>query len=217
MTRLSTSRAIRNLTSYQTIYQAREHSIPVNGSTGARLVPVGAWVLTQSHIIEAMSRWRAAARDMYFARFPESVDSMREYLTSSSIETETAILFIIEHENGELLGHLGLKDIAHLSAEVDSVMRNPDVRITRIMELALRTLINWSEEALGLTKLSLQVISYNTRALALYREVGFAIVDERPLFRTINQDRVRHQQVSASEANVDYTAVVMEMHLHSSL
>ena len=216
MTSLSMARAVRNLTSFQTIFQAREHSIPVNGSPVSRLVPVGAWVLTRSDIIEAMSRWRAAARDMYFARFPESVDSMREYLTSSSVETEKAILFIIEHVNGELLGHLGLKDIAHPSAEVDSVMRNPDVRIPGVMELALRTLISWSAEELGLTKLSLQVISYNTRALALYREVGFGIVDERPLFRTINQDRVRHQPVSASEANVDYTAIVMEIHLHSS-
>lgn len=202
------------MTSRQSIDDARDHAIEIPNFPEVRMTPVGPWIFTRSDIIQSMSTWRAHSRDMYFAQFPESAASMREYLLNNSVETSDAILLLIEDYQERLLGHLGLKNFTTKQAEIDSVMRNPKVRLPGLMKSALEGLIVWSQEEFGLDELSLRVISYNSKALALYREAGFRVVEELSLQRVSRSDFVEHHTVSLSDANVDYTCIVMRRTLN---
>lgn len=200
---------LRRLTGRVTIDDARMHSLELSEFANVRLTPVGPWILSQSDIVDSMTNWRAQFASNYFARFPPSTESMRAFLAKNKVESTDAILFIIEEENSRVLGHLGLKNVTPHAGEVDSVIKNPESRLPRVMECALDRLITWSQGELGVEELSLEVISHNERARSLYERLGFSVVEERALRRVTRGDFVEHESVSSAESNVPYTCIVM--------
>jgi len=217
MSDVSSGRQILNLTSLSQYEAAVFHSIKLPGHAEVSLVPIGPWIFAQPQVIREMTKWRANARTMFFAQFPESVATMSEYLSSTKIETTESVLFLIDGKQHGFLGHLGLKNISGESAEIDSVMRGSVTPTPQLMFSALYELILWSTETLHIRRLSLNVVSYNTRAIALYSRLGFECVGEIPLFRASDQDYVWHHQTESDRANVDYRCVVMEKRMKSTL
>lgn len=194
------------------IATARQYGLPVGGCDGITLIPVGAWIIADTALIRSMANWRARARDMFFARFPESAEGMRAYLEEVSLCREDVILFVIENDEHQPLGHIGLTGVNSQSAEIDSVMRNPDVvRPKGLMELTMRTLIEWATECLGVERLTLKVISGNSRAIRLYERVGFRQTSARRLRRRVEGDHTFHDEVDEAEANVEDLCIVMEL------
>ncbi len=181
------------------------------------LVPIGPWIFAKPQVIRAMTKWRTNARTMFFAQFPESVESMTEYLSSTKIQNTKSVLFLIDGEQEEFLGHLGLKNVSGEAAEIDSVMRNSRIRIPSLMSSALDELVRWSRETLHLGRLSLRVMSHNTRAIELYSRLGFQRVAEIPLLRVSERGCVSHHETESHRANVNYECVVMEKELKSPL
>lgn len=200
---------LRTLTGQVTIDEARMHSLELSEFANVRLTPVGPWILDQSDIVDSMTNWRAQFASNYFARFPPSTESMRAYLAKKKVSSTDAILFVIEEEDARILGHLGLKNVTPHVAEVDSVIKNPESRVPRVMECALDRLMTWSQSELGIEELSLEVISHNERARSLYERLGFSVVEERSLRRVTRGDFVEHQCVSPAESDVLYTCIVM--------
>jgi len=216
MSALNPESKILQLTSFAHYEDASRHAIALPWNAGGELVPIGPWIFTRPEIVRAMTKWRADSRTMFFAQFPESVQSMNEFLSTTKVRTGKSVLFLIEGEQHELLGHVGLKSICSGAAEIDLVMRNSNVQKPRLMRVALNELIRWSSRVLHIRRLSLSVVSYNTRAIELYSFLGFKCVAEIPLLRVNQNGIVSHHPTSPDTANVDYQCIVMERHLESS-
>lgn len=189
--------------------EALSASIKVTGAIEIQLLPVGEWILGDQQLVTLFTRWRAESRDMYFSQFPESVEGMRRYLIEKSIGSPSYILFVIEKNAGTPLGHIGLKLLTRSTAAVDSVMKAPECKIPGLMDLCLKTLIDFAGTELEIKELQLEVVSHNTRAIKLYTSNGFKQFAVFPLQRIVDGDRIEHLRVHSDHANVDYYGISM--------
>jgi len=123
---------------------------------------------------------REMSKEMYFSRFPASIDSLTRYLDKGPIEDPNQILFLIVDESKTLYGHVGLKldDIGNVY--VDNVLRVTG-RTPGIIGRALQEILAWGNKSLGILEYRLQVISSNHRAIALYQDLGFFLEESKSL------------------------------------
>lgn len=189
--------------------EAQKASLKLAGIGRFSLIPVGHWILNDSQLISELARWRSKNSEMFFSRFPESVDGMRKYLTTLSIEDPSYLLFVVFDDRGQALGHVGLKLVAPSVAEIDSVMKSPDCKILGLMDCCLKGLISFAVRVLNVKELQLEVISYNTRAIDLYLANGFEEFTKAPLHKIEDGDRIDHVKVEPAEANVDFFSLTM--------
>jgi len=145
---------------------------------------VGPWLLNYKPWLEQMMDTRELNREMYFSRFPPSINSLTRYLVKGPIENPNQILFLIFDQLGILHGHVGLKlDLAG-NFNFDNILRI-DRSSPGVMKMALQALLTWGNKILGISEYSLQVISTNKRAIAIYNELGFSL-QKRMNLRTEN-------------------------------
>ena len=189
--------------------QAWNVGIELPENPNLRLVPVGEWILGHEELIEAFADWRWNARDMFFARFPRSVDSMRDYLVNVSLKKSDVILFVICDQAGSPHGHIGLTHASRNSAEIDSVMRATDVRTPGMMQDALLALEAFARDEYEIGELTLKVVSTNDRAVRLYAESGYIARRSVALNLEVNGQYSKHAEVPDNESNVTYRSVEM--------
>jgi len=88
------------------------------------------------------------------------------------------MIFSIE---GGFRGHLGLDQVTSQTAEIDAVMLSPSAQGRGVAKASLTTLISWSRSCLELDTLTLDVISSNENAIAMYSRLGFEVSSLSPL------------------------------------
>ena len=83
-------------------------------------------------------------------------------------------IFAIEVD-GRHIGNLGLHKIdrTHRKADIGIVIGEPEYWSMGIGTEAMRVALRYGFDALGLNKISLDVLEYNTRAIRTYERVGF--------------------------------------------
>jgi UDP-4-amino-4,6-dideoxy-N-acetyl-beta-L-altrosamine N-acetyltransferase len=83
-------------------------------------------------------------------------------------------IFAIEVD-GRHLGNLGLHKIdrTHRKADIGIVIGEPEYWSKGIGTEAMRVALRYGFDALGLNKISLDVLEYNARAIRMYERVGF--------------------------------------------
>ena len=191
---------------------AVNESIQIVGEdAGVRLIPVGDWILGYSDLILTMCEWRQQSSRNFFARFPSSIGSMREYLLSHSIRQNETILFVIHSESDGFQGHLGLSSITKTSAEIDAVMLSPRLRGQGLFLRALFTLVNWARRHLNTTEFVLDVLSSNEAAIGLYSRLGFKIESLTPLKEVTEGSNIQLTDCSFSERDTDLWRISMVM------
>ncbi len=186
--------------------------LEISGDPLFFLVPVGYWIIENEVLIHLMTQWRTLNRDMYFSRFPETMESMKSYLINVSIKDKSTILFVIEDQDGTPYGHIGVKNVNGQDAEIDSVMRASDATVPRLMDRALTTLIAYCEVYLGIRRFTLEVISYNERAITFYTCNGFQVLERHSLFQIREGETMTHEKVLPEGANVDYFSLKLVRH-----
>ena len=193
---------------------ARHVGLPVGEEGSVSLVPVGPWILEDKELIADMAKWRFAARANYVAQFPYSPESMRRYLETVSIADPATLLFVIERDRSEVVGHVGLRRASDLAAEIDSVMRKPDGPPGWVRP-SLAALMAWSLALLGPTELTLRVMSGNERAIGMYRNLGFRAFKEVPLRQRWEGETLFLEEVTAGQL-ADYPQTSLHMRLRST-
>jgi len=190
-------------------------SIRVPGNPKIILVPIGSWILVNEELIKKFAHWRAASSSMYYSQFPESTESMRNYLTTHSVRNSSYLLFMIEGKDSEPLGHMGIKSLRSDYAEVDSVMKSPRQTARGLMDRCLTSLIDFAKNDLGVKELRLEVVSKNNRAIDLYLRNDFIETHRFPLQRVQIGESISHRKVNSEDANVDFFALTMSRKLDS--
>jgi RimJ/RimL family protein N-acetyltransferase len=163
-------------------------ALPVilNGHQVARLEPVTAIDREQYPLIDLLSRWRESAKESFPTQFQVTLEGTRNWLTEKVLNVPDRILYWIRGDSdGVRLGHLGLfhLDAVAKSIELDNVLRGVPRIAPGLMEAAVKTLLRWATEDLGLDDASLRVFADNTRAVRLYERCGFHVSREIPLVK----------------------------------
>ena len=88
---------------------------------------------------------------------------------------------MIYSEHAGFKGHIGLTQITEGAAEIDAVMLSPSAQWQGLGASSLAALILWGQETFGIDTLTLEVLSSNGPAIALYSKFGFEITDTSTL------------------------------------
>jgi RimJ/RimL family protein N-acetyltransferase len=140
----------------------------------------GIWLLSAHEWLEQMMNVRESNRQMYFSRFPPSIESLSKYLLEGPLGNENQILFLLLDQDENLQGHIGLKLAPGGNIEIDNVLRTSR-SYPGIMKIALDAIMRWGNNNLEIKKYSLKVISTNSRAINLYEELGFTLQERHSL------------------------------------
>ena len=193
---------------------AIENALVVKGTKGQKigsLVPVGSWILSDSAKIQAICDWRQNAMRFFLTQFDSTYDRTYNYLKNLSIAQDNRIFFLILDQDDQFIGHIGLSDIDGTTAEFDNLMRGSSGGDRQLIYYSKDSMLKWAFKALDLEHMSLQVISYNDRAISLYSKFGFKVTNKFPLRKSVKDGFTLHEAVEPNFANVSYTNYRMEV------
>ena len=92
-----------------------------------KLIPVGAWILSDREKIQKICDWRQKSMNMFLTQFESSYERTSAYLRDLSVGQENRIFFLIYGLDGEWVGHLGISGAGDTSFELDNVMKHLNV------------------------------------------------------------------------------------------
>jgi ribosomal protein S18 acetylase RimI-like enzyme len=147
------------------------------GSSHLYCKPVGSWIFENQDWLEQMMAARENSKEMYFARFPPSLKSLKEYLVKGPINNPNQILFVILDNEQQLFGHFGFKLGESKTIEVDNVLRIKNGH-AGALSVGIDRLMSFLVANHGCLEFSLKVLSTNNRAIRLYESLGFALDKE---------------------------------------
>ncbi len=173
------------------------------------LLPIGEWVLKEPHIIANIAEWRGRDMKNFLIQFVSTFDRTQKYLLETAIQQPNRLFFLITDGRGNLMGHLGLSHVKPNFAELDNLMRGKSGGPNNLMELAEKTLIRFAQAVLGITTITLKVLSFNFLAIAIHQRLGFEIEESQALKKILVGEEVHHEVVPRSESNVNYKCLVM--------
>jgi len=155
-----------------------------------RPVPTAAAHLDEEDI-RCLTDWRNRHVQSFLTEFTATTARTAVWLSEIVGPDDTRILFMVNDLHGRTLGYMGLGfiDWPRARGEADAVVRGSDAP-RGLMSTALRTLLAWAENQLGLHAFGVRVRSDNT-AVEFYRKLGFCDVRRVPLRRTVEGETVR--------------------------
>jgi RimJ/RimL family protein N-acetyltransferase len=194
------------------------YSIPILNDERA---PIGSLLAIDSrragdlNTVELLTRWRQQSMQFFLTQFQATVQRTSHWLSEIVLPDDTRLLFLVLDETGEPRGTLGVCGIGPNAAEIDNVNRGEHGGHRRLMYFALASLIDWLYRELGLQNIFLRVLSYNSKAIALYDSIGFQHAGSAPLLKRQTPDtliyEVADQHLVAHGEPVDFQLITMAL------
>ena len=178
-----------------------------------KLIPVGEWILYDKEKIDLIQSWRQKAMRMFLTHFESTFDKTLNYLKNFSIKQGTRIFFLIyDYDSEKFIGHMGISDVTEKKGELDNVMRGAKGGDPRFIYFSTITLLDWCFKNLGISQIDSRVLSYNSKAILLYKKVGFIIDAYKDLFKYEKEGDIFHDAVDKKKSNVAYKIINMSLH-----
>lgn len=139
-------------------------------------------------LIRALAKWRKRHERWFPSQFKVTVKGTKKWLKNLVIFVPDRILFMVETESGERVGHLGLNrfNFKNLTCEIDNVVRGNKL-LPGVMTKALERIIDWSFSELKIRTLYLRTFSDNERAVRFYKRAGFKELKKIPLKMVVKE------------------------------
>jgi RimJ/RimL family protein N-acetyltransferase len=148
--------------------------LPVGNPPSAMLRPVAtnAGKLNEADV-RLLTLWRNRFVRSFLHEFEATEERTRRWLTELVGSDETRILFMVDELSSRTLGYMGLAfiDWQTKSGEADAIVRGAEAA-PGLMTAAMRTMLDWAQNQLGLQTLGVRVRSDNS-ALDFYLRFGF--------------------------------------------
>ncbi|MDE6994387.1 MAG: GNAT family N-acetyltransferase [Lachnospiraceae bacterium] len=156
--------------------------------------------------VEMLNRWRKDNPTLSPSRFLITHERTEKWINSAIINNDKRILFLIQDLDGMFVGHMGFTNIIpeKNSAEVDMVVRGEKKLDPGLMGLALKSLIRWGKEYLGLKYIDLVVLPYNKHGIAFYQRCGFAKDGIIPLIKVEADEEISWIRCQEPVAEPEY-------------
>lgn len=175
------------------------------------LVAFGVDAVDDDHWIGLLSRWRQENIQAFPRIFHVTDAGTRTWALNQLIEREDRILFLVRSPGASsFVGHVGLSsfNFSTQSCEIDNIVRGERDAAPGLMSLAVRAMIHWAYDGLGVRSITLRVMHDNTHALAFYHRLGFVPCGLEPLFRVEEENAVEWRPCTAADT-VDQFYLVM--------
>jgi RimJ/RimL family protein N-acetyltransferase len=140
-------------------------------------------------IISLFAKWRKQHEMWFPAQFHVTIEGTAKWFQNALINVPDRLLFMIRVKE-DYIGHVGLfrYNSATRTCEIDNIVRgNP--AYPGIMADAIMNMMGWGRIYLGLQGYSLTTTSDNSRALKLYKQLGFVEIKRTPLIRNVTDER----------------------------
>lgn len=167
-------------------------SLPVGRPVAAVLRPVSTKAgQLNPEDVRLLTEWRNRFVGAFLNEFEANENRTAHWLTEMVGPDDTRILFMADNAEGTTFGYMGLAyiDWQNSYGEADAIVRGLEAP-AGLMSQGLRTMLEWAQVQLGLTRLGVRVRSDNT-ALEFYRKFGFDEVRRVNLRRTELSDGIR--------------------------
>ncbi|MCM3571052.1 GNAT family N-acetyltransferase [Neobacillus mesonae] len=165
------------------------YCIPIDfqGKKLGRLRPITVDSLTNNTEIEMITKWRQNNQQFFTTQFNVSVKGTKKWLENAILQSNGRILFMVENEEQIPIGHVGLCEIDDKNKYClfDNILRGDTNYFKGGMKLACSKLLDWCFRVLDMETIYLQVLSDNSRAINLYKELGFQEIQLMPLMNQI--------------------------------
>jgi RimJ/RimL family protein N-acetyltransferase len=145
-----------------------------------RPIPTRAGQLNERDIHD-LTIWRNKHPKSFLTEFTATENKTSKWLTNICYNDDTRISFMVVDKFNQSVGYMGIAfiDWDKSYVEADSIVGregNPK----GLMSEALKTLLFWSKEQLGLKNVCVRVLSDNS-AIAFYKKIGFVETKRVPL------------------------------------
>ena len=146
--------------------------------------------IKNKNLMEIIGRWRKENEMWFYSQFEVTLERTTKWFKERVINAPDRLLFLIDVDN-EYIGHVGLFrfDFENNTCEIDNIIRG-EPKFSGIMENAIKEMMNWGKEVLGLKNYSLQVISDNKKAIKLYQKLSFIETSRVPLIQVTGNDGI---------------------------
>ena len=123
--------------------------------------------------IKHLTDWRNKYPNAFLTEFKATYSQTHSWITEQIHFDNTRMLFMVEDRNQKALAYLGIGyiDWENSYFEADSIVSGGDSP-KYLMQNALKVLINWTINQLGLVNVGVRVLSDNS-ALYFYKKLGF--------------------------------------------
>lgn len=158
-----------------------------------------------------LTQWRNLHVRSFLTEFVATEPRTVGWLGSVLHRDPGHILFMVDGPGGETLGYMGIGfiDWASRYGEADAIVRGSP-HVPGLMRAGLCTLLLWSRDSLGLTRIGVRVLSDNP-AIGFYRRIGFVETRRVPLRRMMRGDEVAWVE-SADESPVSREIIHHTLH-----
>jgi len=93
----------------------------------------------------------------------------------TKLEENALIFTMLEKATGDFIGNIELKDVTEVTAEL-GICLNKKKQDKHFGQEAIKGIIDYAFNVLGLTEMTLNVFNFNPRAQHCYEKVGFVAV-----------------------------------------
>jgi len=209
----STNSQVQNVFSFmksgENLREVQNRSIAIDDSDTANgsgyLVPIGKFFAGNVNLIEKLSAWRNAHQYAYPSRFTVTTEGTAKWLRSAVIENQDRLLFLIQSDDGEYIGHIGVLKLDEHRCELDNVLRG-ESKSPGLISKALFELEQFCYEELGLEQFELRVLASNAHAVNFYLNRGYQEINRIGLANNATGDSVN--LVESTENIVDHFIVM---------
>lgn len=156
-----------------------KYEVNINGFEEYKIRPITLIKSYQSiGDIECLTKWRNLYRKSFLTDFIATNERTSNWLEESVLKDDKRILFMVENNQGKNIGYMGMAyiDWSRKYAETDSIVRGEPAP-KGLMSSALRSLIQWGKNFLGIENIYVRVLDDNP-AIKFYEKMGFVKVRE---------------------------------------
>jgi RimJ/RimL family protein N-acetyltransferase len=154
-------------------------------------------------VVAMLTRWRQQSMALFLTQFTATAPRTKHWLTEIVLPDDARILFLVFDDAAVAKGTLGVCSIGQHQAEIDNVSRGESGGKPRLMYFALATLIDWLYRNLAVPMITLRVLSYNAKAIALYDSIGFQRVDANRLVKRQTADTLIYEVPGSHNEDVE--------------
>lgn len=150
--------------------------------------PLTSCHLDRMDVIEKLTNWRNANMSNFLTDFEATPARTRSWIQNDLLKSYGQMLWLICYQNGELVGHIGFKNLTSQTAQLDNAMRGERYGHPKLLVVAGNYLVKWLWQTTPVKRIDAYVMADNATSIMMSRQIGFQGWKRYPLIKRMVKD-----------------------------